>query len=786
MKSISHIQSLKFPAIITKSWLKLPVLLLCLLHTNLFSQCNLTLSGRIMEEHTVEPLEYASIYLSAKKLTFITDSSGLFHFDNLCEGDYELLYTHPGCKTEKKIVSIHSNTTLNLELHHHEIDLHEVTVSQHKRESAPTQQIETLKEQALFESRGLSFAEALRTLSGVSSLRTGSTISKPVIHGMSGNRIVLVNNGIKLEGQQWGQDHAPEIDAYLAKKITVIKGASAIRYGSEAIAGVILSDPEPLPHKAGIGTELNYVFGSLNQQHDVCMLIQGNHNKIKSLSWRLQGTYKIGGNVRSPNYYQKNTGLREYNFSGTIGWKKEKYGFEIFGSYFNTKIGILSSSHTGSMADLKAAIQSSYPREQSDFSYDINRPYQQVQHFTTKANAYLNTKKGNILFQTSYQLNTREEYDKHISRNDSLAKLNRPALWLWIQTFHAEVMWDYKIKKWQSLVGGQFFSQTNTYKYSYLIPAYWNFNGGAFAIERWSNQKIELEFGARIDYRWMQAILFEKGKKREPIFQYAIPTVSAGVDYHINQKMKWNFHSGLAWRAPSMNELFVGGLHHSTATVEIGNEKLKSEQSLNLSSGLNLDYQWIQADVSLYTHLIKNYIYLLPDTTPLLTIRGYFPVFRYTQTDVALNGSDINIAVFPIKNIKLEAKASLLWGVNLKTHDWLAQIPSHRFNYSIRYNFNPIEKFNGMFLAINIVQVLKQNQLPKNNIDFLPAPNAYWLLNFDAGTNVNIKHQNFSVGFSIQNMLNKVYRDYMNRFRYFTDEGGINIMLRLKVPLFFH
>jgi iron complex outermembrane receptor protein len=763
--------------------------LLCLIflfQQQISAQCDFKLSGTIKEEHTDESLEYATVYLVSKKISVVTDSSGTFRFDNLCAGVYEIQYTHPGCKTERISVVVNADTKINLELHHHEIDLNEVVVSQHKRESTPTQQVETLKEQALFESRGLPFAEALRTLTGVNSLRTGSTISKPIIHGMTGNRIVIVNNGIKLEGQQWGQDHAPEIDAYLAKKITVIKGASAIRYGGEAIAGVILTDPDPLPYKPGLGAELNYVFGSMNGQNDISLLLQGNHVKLKPFSWRVQGTFRASGNMRTPDYYQKNTGLREYNFSGTIGWKKEKYGFEIFGSYFRTKIGILSSSHTGSLGDLKAAINAPFPRETADFTYDIGRPYQQVQHMVSKANAYLNTKKGSILFQASYQLNTREEFDKHIPRNDSLANLNRPALWLWIQTFNGEILWDYKIKKWQSLVGAQFFSQTNTYKYSFLIPAYWNLNGGVFAIERWSNQKLEIELGARLDYRWMQAILFERGQKREPIYQYIVPTFSAGIDYHINEQMKWNFHSGLAWRAPTMNELFIGGLHHSTATVEIGNEKLKSEQSLNLSTGLNFDYKWIEADVSVYTHLIKNYIYLLPDTAPLLTIRGYFPVFRYTQTDVALNGSDVSIAVFPSRNIRLEAKASLLWGIDLKAKDWLAQLPSHRFNYSVRYNFNPINKIDGLFLGMNLVHVLRQTQLPDNNVDFLAAPGSYWLLNFDAGTSVNIKYQKFSIGFSIQNMLNKSYRDYMNRFRYFTDESGINVMLRLKVPLFFH
>jgi iron complex outermembrane recepter protein len=242
----------------------------------------------------------------------------------------------------------------------------------------------------------------------------------------------------------------------------------------------------------------------------------------------------------------------------------------------------------------------------------------------------------------------------------------------------------------------------------------------------------------------------------------------------------------MAWRAPSMNELFIGGLHHSTATIEIGREDLKAEQSYNFSTGFSFDYSFIKAEASVYSHIIQNYIYSLPDTNPMLTIRGYFPVFRYTQTNAAISGSDIDVSVFPIRNIQLGGKASLIWARNLKTNDWLEQIPSHRFIYSARYNFDAVGKVDGLYIGFNVLHVLRQNLLPKYNIDFAPAPDAYWLLNFDAGTNFRVRDQKFSISFSINNMLDKSYRDYMNRFRYFTDEAGINVLIRLKAPLYFH
>jgi iron complex outermembrane receptor protein len=161
-------------------------------------------------------------------------------------------------------------------------------------------------------------------------------------------------------------------------------------------------------------------------------------------------------------------------------------------------------------------------------------------------------------------------------------------------------------------------------------------------------------------------------------------------------------------------------------------------------------------------------------------------VLRYVQTDAAINGSDINLTFSPIRQLELSAKASLLWAVNLKTKDWLEQMPSQRFNYSIRYTIKGTKDFSNLYIALSVVHVLRQNLLPKNYADYLPAPKAYWLLNFDCGTTIPLKNQKISVGFTIQNMLNKTYREYMNRFRYFTDEPGINVMARIKIPLFFH
>src|SRR5690606_17610964 len=192
----------------------------------------------------------------------------------------------------------------------------------------------------LNQSRGKSLGESLKSIAGVTSLNTGNNVSKPVIHGLHSDRVLVLNNGIRQEGQQWGSEHAPEIDPFIAKNISVIKGAESIRYGANAIAGVVLVEPHQLRDSAGINGELNTVGASNGKSGVASAMLEGNIGKLKGLSWRLQGTTKQSGNIHTPDYFMKNTGVKEQNFSWALGFNQPKYGLKLFYSQFNSDIGI--------------------------------------------------------------------------------------------------------------------------------------------------------------------------------------------------------------------------------------------------------------------------------------------------------------------------------------------------------------------------------------------------------------------------------------------------------------
>ncbi|TAE46227.1 MAG: TonB-dependent receptor, partial [Bacteroidetes bacterium] len=309
------------------------------------TQCPLHVSGYLSDTREGFPLPYAEIYIEQLGKGIVSDSAGHFHLDNICPGDYVLKCSHISCEPKAFHLHLAGDTTLYWVLVTTDPALEAVSIVGKKTAPvlAPQQQLSVrqMEQQA-----GKSLGDMLSQLSGVSNLHTGATISKPIIHGLHSSRVVILNNGIRQEGQQWGSEHAPEIDPLLATRLTVVKGASAVRYGSGAIGGVILVEPAPLRDSAGIGGRISLGGFSNGRQGFISGRIGGKLAQIP-LAWRVQGTLKRAGNLRTPGYYLSNTGMSEANGSAALAWRELNRGMELFYSQFHTQLGIFSASHLG-------------------------------------------------------------------------------------------------------------------------------------------------------------------------------------------------------------------------------------------------------------------------------------------------------------------------------------------------------------------------------------------------------------------------------------------------------
>lgn len=224
--------------------------------------------------------------------------------------------------------------------------LDEVTVVGEGKKASINAVSNTLGKENIAQASGKTLAALLEQVSGVSSIQTGTTIAKPVIHGMYGNRILMVNNGARLTGQQWGADHAPEIDKNSAQRIEVVKGAESVRYGSEALGGIILMEQKALPYGSElVHGNLNGMYGTNGRRYSFSGMAEGTMPKLSDLAWRVQSTYSNSGDQSTANYLLNNTGYREFNFSTTLGYRWNNLRLEAFYSLFDQKIGVMQSAH---------------------------------------------------------------------------------------------------------------------------------------------------------------------------------------------------------------------------------------------------------------------------------------------------------------------------------------------------------------------------------------------------------------------------------------------------------
>jgi len=747
------------------------------------SNCSISFSGRVFDAESNQAMPFANVYIKELDKGAVADGEGKFIINSICPGSYTIVCSFIGYRVVNYQSSLVKNTAHNFLIQSDTTTIDEVVIKGKREDDHAliSQSRIDIRGEELIKVRGATLGESLTSVTGVYTLQSGPSIFKPVIHGLHSNRILIFNNGVRQEGQQWGSEHAPEIDPFVATKLSVIKGASSIRYGSDAIGGVILVEPSSLPDAPGVSGEFNTVAASNNRMGVASGILQGAFDKkLSGLSWRAQGTYRRAGNSKTPNYYLENTGFEEANFSTALAYKKNNYGGEIYYSEFNTKLGIFSGTHAESINDITAAIQRREPITPSYFSYTIQRPYQQVQHDLFKANGFLifnNQSRLDVVF--ARQQNERSEYD-YIS----LSGRSNPELYLRLVSHTLDVIYKHKeINNYSGTLGFNGITQGNVRHYEMLIPNFRNYGGGLFYIGKWTKDRLTLEGGLRYDYRWLRAYTLDNNTAQviTPTWTFKNFTETIGSQYYIKPNLSWAVNIGTAWRAPTINELMSQGVHQSAVAYEIGNPNLHSERAYNFSTSLHYHGNRWHGELGLYNNIIDGYIFLKPDLKFIHTVRGSYPAFTYTQVNARFRGIDLSATYKIMDSLSFTTKISMLYAWNRTINDYLQLIPSNRFENTIRYGFGDHGLCKKIYLSITDIYISKQSRVPANS-DYAPPPPGYMLLNANVGFSLPLGKQLMNINFSASNLLNTTYRDYMDRFRYFSDEPGRNFTLRVRVP----
>jgi iron complex outermembrane receptor protein len=766
--------------------------------------CTLTVSGRVADHESRAALPGATLVVLGSQQATQTDVDGHYHLE-LCPGTYRVQVSFVGYAPEVLDLRLTTASAVrDVQLHPDAVLLRGAVVRGERLAAPTTQTTAALTGQALQQTRGQALGEALQRVSGVTAIQTGPGIFKPMIHGLHSNRVTLLNNGVRQEGQQWGVEHGPEIDPFIASRLTVVKGAASVRYGSDAIGGVVLVEPKPLRDSAGVGGELNLVGMSNNGLGAASATLEGNFRQLPALSWRAQGTLRKAGTMRAPGYYLKNSGFEEGNFSGAVGWKKDAYGVEAFYSQFNSRIGILPAAHAGNQSDLLLAVGRERPLETTGFSYDIIRAYQQVRHDVAKLSGFVRTgNAGRLQLTLSHQTDFRDEYDKSRPRNDERAAAGKPELSYTNRTSIGELLWEHR--PWHGFTGSVGVSgtyQANRYAAGsrQFIPFYTNLTGGAFLIEKWQQGRWLLEGGLRLDRRDLAVRRADRDTTGaffvdRSHFQYTTPAASLGATYDASAHLTLGLNAGLTRRAPAANERFSDGVHNGM--YELGNDLVPGNAPLTPETALNvgLTATWhhnprFNGELTVYQNRIRGFIYQVPLLPLVQTIRGAHISWQFLQTDATFRGLDLSSSYLLTPQLLLSLKGSVVRTRDTRANEWQILMPADRAEVSVRYDWpasGPAGRLRSPYAQLGGVAVARQTRVPRNYEarDLLAPPAGYGLLNLELGGTLHWGRLPLELSVAGSNLLNHRYRDYLNRYRYFTDEMGRNVTLRVRVPLEF-
>ncbi|HEX5625418.1 MAG TPA: TonB-dependent receptor plug domain-containing protein, partial [Saprospiraceae bacterium] len=685
------------------------------------------------------------------------------------------------CETQNHYLQLTADTFLEFELEHHAQFLQSITIKG-KKNIAEAATRNTLGMHELNRESGKPLATMLEQIAGVHAIKNGSGIAKPMIHGLTGNRIAILNNGVLQAGQQWGFDHAPEIDPFAARQITVIKGVDAIPYGGNSLGGVVLMEPGPIgkdPHAHGSALAQYQLNG--NQLYSAAKLEQSR----KAFDWRITAGYKRSGDHRSPDYFLRNTGLEE--FSGSVQWLKDhlpERQHQLYYSFYRAQPGILRGSHIGNLTDLQEAIGRTEPFFTEDrFRYDIASPQQLVHHHLFKASHQWATDKQLLDWTYAAQLNQRKEFDIRRGGRDDI-----PALDLLLQSYSTEIKGRLSIRNQEIRYGLQ-------YRFNYnlnrpgtgilpLIPDYALHNPGVYTTWKREWQRHTLELGGRYDLQWLSADTISRTLPRvvmQARHQFHNYSVSAGWKGGIFSFWTIRLNLGHTLRSPEVNELHSYGLHQAVAGIEEGQADLKQERSFKTVLTQTLTFgERLSFEFGSYFQQVSDFIYLEPQKELRLTIRGAFPVYQYKQTDARIYGLDAVLRLEFAQRWQWLIRYSNLQSEDLDRREGLVYMPPDQLLGQWSYTFPRIGAFRDVRLELEGKYVWKQDQHPPD-LDFLDPPAAYFLIHPSLETNFRLFQKSWDLQIHLENAANIRYRDYLNRLRYFADEDGRNIRVQLRM-----
>ncbi|WP_196888033.1 TonB-dependent receptor [Aureivirga sp. CE67] len=744
----------------------------------LFAQEKIT--GNVNDENG-NPVESADVYLVDLERGTTTNLEGFFEIENVPAGAHTLSISFVGYETQTLNVKAGDNVNVTLKEAIFNIDEVIVSTPFQKLQRENVLKIDRIGLQEIQKNGAPTLIEGITALPGVSQISTGNGIGKPVIRGLSGNRVIVYTQGIRLENQQFGGEHGLGVNDAGIADVEVIKGPASLLYGSDALGGVLYLKPEKFAPENK--TQFNF-------QQQLFSNTQGSSSSLaaktstKHFKFLARGTYDVHHDYKLPSGdYVLNSRFNEKDFKTGLGISYENFSSTIRYNFNETTLG-LPSEIVGSSSGT------------TPFS-----PYQKINNHIISALNTFYFDKSKLFVNLGYTINKRkeieaehdhgheehEEHDGHAHEEEQDEEHEEheeeiAAIDLDLRTFTYEAKYQYSFEnKIEAIVGVQGLNQENkNYGPEILIPDATVNDLGAFSTVLIPLGKHSLQAGVRFDSRNIKTKEHhiehedghdeheehteEEGHEEEEEVLAAIDksftsfTASLGAKFALSPKTTIRVNVASGFRAPNLAELTSNGVHHGANRYEIGNANLKTEK--NIQTDLSFEYgnKHIEFYANGFINLVNDYIHLDPTNEEL----DGAPVFEYVQNNARLYGGEVGFHLHPhpLDWLHLYSSYETVLGQR-KNDEWLALIPANKWQNQIKVDIPAMKFLEENYISLNVNHSFAQNKVSQ----FETSTSDYTLVNFGLGTNIKQEKWNVNVFFSINNLFDKEYIPHLSRLK---------------------
>lgn len=764
-------------------------------------------NGVVLDEENA-PLVGATVLMLPDSTYTATDVNGKFSFDNLEDNIYELIVTYIGyydlSQTVVVLYGASQQLTIQMEPDEHVIETIVVTEEHAKQEE--TLHTDHVDEDFLQKNLDGNFAQTIEKIAGISAINVGVGIAKPVIRGLSSNRIIVNHQGIKQESQQWGSDHGLEIDQFDVERVEIIKGPGSLQYGSDGLGGVINIMPDKILPKNSFAGSVIGLYKSNNAHWGTSAKLGFNvKNWFLSARYTRQdfADYSVPANIFTYNGFDlpilnnrlKNTSGDESNISINAGVSKKWGIIRLHFSHYSLDAGLFSGA---------VGVPRSYALTDDGNYRDIDVPQQQVDHYRFSLNQTYYFGRNHLNINFGLQRNLRREFSQPEFHSIPLSQLEDPndklALELLLETISFASHYEHHFgNNWKNIVGFNTQWQRNKRGgFEYLLPDFKTFRGGLYSIiEKEINEQLIINGGLRLDLGQNNTDFYKQyvWNSNEVITDSLISVATDDLFFNWSASFgtswtiadgKWNFQANLgkSFRVPYPAETVSNGIHHGTFRHEVGSPDLKSEHGYQLDLGVNLTTEKFESSLSTYFNYFQNYIYLGPTFPARFSqLPEAGQIFEYRQDNAIYAGFELTWDWTILNKPKLALHQAIDFVQSFNPETKLALPFTPQPSIKTDFHITPYESDLIQELYVELSHQYHFAASGRLRIDRSErATPGYQLFGIGIGSKFVVKNQEIGIKFQAQNLLNEQYLAHLSRYRIINvPEQGRNFVLSVKL-----